>query len=253
MHSHAERLALMHQHAAEREMKRRGLGGRRRRMYAKRRHPYGRGRRRARGAQQGPCRVKERKFHDGLYAADPVGTATAVLSHSAGATETMLKIAQGLTEDDRIGRRICVRAINVKGHLSLANGATAATGQNLARLWLVLDMQANGATPAATEVFETATAGIHSYRNLANQERFSILWTKLFVFNTSLAGNGTDLDTALGVKPFAMSKKTEFIVQYNAGTGAIEELDTANVFLMGASENSNAITLTARFRIRFTD
>lgn len=224
--------------------------GYRPRFYAKKRHRR-RGRGRRRGANQGPCRVVEKKFHDVTYSADSITTATATLSHTGG--QSLVLIPQGLTEQLRIGRRICIRNILVKGHLALATGETAATGQNLVRLFLVLDHQANGADATATDVWETATAGIHSYRNLANQGRFDILWSKLFTFNTSLSGNGTALDTAEGVLPFSFSKKVEFIVQYNAGAGAITEIESNNIFLMGVTFNSNVTEITARGRIRFTD
>lgn len=257
MHTHSQRLAMMHQRAAEREMSRRGLasGARPRRMYGKRRHPYGRGRGRRGGrtANQGPCSVKEKKFHDIQFSSDGLGTANSVLSHTVGTTFSWLLIAQGLTEVTRIGRRICVKGINLKGMLKLALGESAITGNQVARLWLILDTQANGAIPAAAEIFEQSAGGIFSYRNLANQERFQVLWTKQFIFNAQMAGNGTALDTAETVKTFAMSKKTNFVVQYDAGAGVIAELQTNNIFLMGCTQNSLVTEITARARIRFTD
>lgn len=187
-----------------------------------------------------------------LYSNDPITTTWALLTHTTD-QESWFRIAQGLTEDDRIGRRICVRNVMIKGHLSLATGETAATGQNLVRLALVMDSQANGSNGSTGDVWETSVAGIHTYRNLANQARYTILWDKVFAFNTSLAGNGTALDTADGVIPFSFHKRVEFIVQYNAGAGALAEIESANVYLMGVTSNSNGVTIDARARVRYTD
>ncbi len=221
-----------------------GSGGRRR----KRRYI---GRKRRRPARAFCSLGPEKKFHDMLYSADPVGSTWALLSHAGG--QSLNLIAQGLTEKTRVGRRICVHNINIKGEVVMPT-ATTAIGRQLVKLALVMDRQANGADGAASDVWEVAASGLHSYRNLAAAPRFKVLWSKVFTMNSSISGNGTTIDTNEMLRFFNCSVKLEEPIEYDGATGAITEIQSVNFFLMGvALASSPAVTMTARCRIRFTD
>ncbi len=233
--------ALHKQHAAWHVAKRR---------HWVRRRPRGRGRRRVRArafCSLGP----EKKFHDLAFSSDSIASTWATLSHAGG--QSLNLIAQGLTESTRVGRRICVHNINIKGHLDMAT-ATSAVGRNIVKLVLVQDRQANGADATEADVYETTSAGLHSYRNLANASRFKILATRHFTMNASISGNGTAIDTNAMIRYFSMSVKLEQPVEFDSTAGAITEVQSNNFFLMGVMQATTpAVVLSARCRLRFTD
>lgn len=255
MHTHQERVNMMHERAAHKEMVRRGIAHDHpgpRKMYAKRRHRYPRGRRR-RGRIPSLCSLgPEKKFHEMAYSADPISTTWAVLSHASG--DSLNLVAQGLTESTRVGRRICIHNINMKYILHVPAATSLTAMHQSVRLALVLDTQTNGAIAPSDTVWQFDAAGFVSFRNLENARRYKILWIKTHVFNPSIAGGDTTNDSATQMRIGSFSVKKEVNIEYSADTGALTEVRTNNLFLMGVSSNSApAAVLTGRVRIRFLD
>ncbi len=197
------------------------------------------------------CAAPEKKFHDMLYTDDPLIEDWAVLSHAGG--QSLNLIAQGLTEKLRVGRRICVHNINIKGHVEFGAHASATVQRNLVKLVLVMDRQANGADGAVADVYEVETLGLNSYRNLAAAPRFKILKEEMLSLKPRLSGNGTDIQANAAVRYFNWSIKLEEPIEYTGATGAITEIQSVNFFLMGCSFDNSTAELSARCRLRFTD
>ena len=66
-----------------------------------------------------------------------------------GGTSTGLNlIAQGTTESNRVGRKCVITKILIRGHVTTAS----TEANNIIRMLLVLDKQANGAYPAYADV-----------------------------------------------------------------------------------------------------
>ncbi len=218
----------------------------RRRKRFRRGGRYRRGRRRLIGAS---CSAPfESKVHDVTYASDAFATTTAAIDHAAG--ESLLLIPQGVDNNERVGRSICVSSIQVDGRIRLVAGVAASGGHNLVKVQLVLDKQCNGADATILDVVETAT--IDSYRNLANAKRFKILATKVINLQGSFYGNGTDTKSGPVGVPFTLYKKLSLPVVYDSTAGAVTELQTNNLFLMGSMSESVTANFLGKVRIRFT-
>ena len=209
-------------------------------------------RRKRRRGRRGCVTPAEKKFNDFAWAGSAITTSWTGQGHTGG--ESLVIIAQGVTESTRVGRKVCVHDINIKGRVSMAAGTTVTGGHNQVHLQLILDNQCNGANATMADIYETVASGIDSYRNLANQRRFRVLWKKSITLNAPLAGDGSTQDHPTIIRSFAMHKSCEIPIVYDATTGVVGEIQSSNIFLIAvAHQTTAACTLNARGRVRFVD
>lgn len=159
-------------------------------------------------------------------------------------------MAQGTTASTRIGRRINIKSIQWQFNCS----TSTLTNWTANRYMIVLDTQANAATPAFTEVYDTADPAC--LRNISNMPRFKVLYdSKQF----TMIGN---LSTSPGndgiAKCFDGYLKVNIPVQYNAGTaGTVADIQTNALYFIAVGNSASATTNTdifnGRVRIRFSD
>lgn len=191
----------------------------------------------------------EKKFHDVTIADATTGT-----TWEESTSQNL--IAQGTTEVQRIGRKVVVKDIHMRGEVLLsALQDSAAIGEAVHwRLLLVLDKQANGANAAVGDVIETTT-NINSFNNLANKDRFKILWqTRDTLNSTGASGTGVTGDHAGDVKIIEYHKKVNIPIEFDSTTGAITEIKSNNLFWMFCrSQAGGTVTLNMVTRLRFTD
>ena len=110
-------------------------------------------------------RLDEKKFIDvsnTLYNFDTTGT-----------IQLLNGCSQATDYNDRIGRKIIVRSIQLRG---LVYPLDTTTATSLCRMILLYDCQTNGAAPAITDVITSATST--APLNLNNRDRFKILMDK---------------------------------------------------------------------------
>lgn len=165
------------------------------------------------------------------------------------ATGQLVLIPQGVTESNRIGRKCNITSILIKGKVSLAPGAAATAATN-AYLYVVEDMQTNGAAAAVTDVF-TGNVSQSLVRNLANSSRFRILHKEVFSMNP-----GAGATTALNEHVTWMEwyKKCNIPIEYSSTTGAITEIRSNNIFLVAGSDNGDDnVSFSGVCRVRFID
>jgi len=143
----------------------------------------------------------------------------------------------GTTYNDRIGRRIRVKSIYVRGvcgqEASLTSVATAinSSGQ-LLRMIIFADMQPNGAVPLLTDVLFEATS--LSQLNPNNRDRFKIYCDKQWaVGRISLdvtGGWGFADNCQWPVKKF---KNLDLTTTYNGGNaGTIGDIATGALYML---------------------
>lgn len=188
----------------------------------------------------------EMKFKD-------VEVAAAQLSQGATIANsgTINVIAQGPGESERIGRKCTIKNVFYKYNVSIPEQHEVTTPSNgdTIRVILYLDKQCNGETAAATDILETAD--IHSYRNLANSGRFTILSDRIHVLNyaTMASEAANQLAHSQLVREFSIYKKCNVPIEYNATTGAIAEIRSNNLgFLFICKEGNGGIDGTVRLR-----
>ncbi len=153
-------------------------------------------------------------------------------------------VAQGVGNQQRIGRKIFVERLLINGVF------TGAAAQVVVRMIVVRYRHTNGATPTATELFEggVATAGqILAYKDLIDGRNARVIWDHVWRFSAA-----TDNDGGVFRKSFKIGKPTMF----DGATGAIGDVDDGllGMFVFSdattASNASPALTFKARLRYR---
>ncbi len=189
----------------------------------------------------------ELKFFDAVLDQAGVPTGGSIL-------DSMNLIGQGVTESTRIGRKCTIKSIFWRYQVALpVQDAVAVpiTGDTF-RVIMFVDKQANGATAAVLDILETAN--IHSFRNLANQNRFDILYDKLH--NINYAAMGSDgagvMSQGKLVHNYTFYKKCNVVLEFDNTTGAITEIRSNNIGLLRISA-TGICDLLSQYRIRFSD
>ncbi len=114
------------------------------------------------------------------------------------------------------------------------------------RFMLVLDKQANGANPAASDILKdvTVTDNIVSRYNLDNKYRFRILYDR--VHQLSISGN-----QSIYVKKWIPHT---IKIRFDGEAGDITDLTSSNIItLVVSSESTNTPVLTLFHRLRYVD
>ncbi len=195
-------------------------------------------------------RFGEMKFFDTNVAVSPVTTAGTV-------EDSLNHIPQGTTESERLGRKCTIKHIGVRFQLTLAetDAVTTPPPADLVRCILFWDKQANGATAIVADLLENA--GVDSFRNLANSQRFIFLYDKVHEMNyknlTSDAANA--YGTTQLKKYLTIYKRCNIPIEFDnsATTGAMGTIRSNNLGWLIMSETASATSMDGTFRIRFTD
>lgn len=194
----------------------------------------------------GVLAIKELKFHDIVVNESNVSIGGQI-------TDSLNHIAQGTGESQRDGRRCTLQSIEIRWRVSSnsANLSAVQTPGDSLRMIVFLDKQCNGTTAAVTDILESGT--IHSFYNLANVERFSILCDKLeSVMYKAITSETNDTVTQCNVHQEKYWKKSIKIpLEFSATDGLITEIRSNNIGLLLISVNG-VIRLTSTFRLRFT-
>lgn len=190
----------------------------------------------------------EKKFLD-----TDIGTAIGAINSSMEFSNLNV-IIQGDTESNRNGRKVLVKSIHLKGLLKLDSSADSTNTSNKVKLMIVLDKQTNGTQFTALDLLKTNS--IHSFSNLANRQRFKILWSKEYVIGVSGAvQTGAAYRFGEGVRNLKANIKVNIPIEYDNSltTGAISTQKSNSICFCAIAEDANTCSLTGTARIRFTD
>ena len=98
------------------------------------------------------------------------------------ANQALNIVPSGTGPNQRIGRTIVVKEIEIKINMQAAwayVGATVPSAAGISyRVDLILDKQANGAVPLGADIYDTLVAGVspeNRFMNLLNSDRFSLV------------------------------------------------------------------------------
>lgn len=148
---------------------------------------------------------------------------------------------------NRIGRRICMTSVLIRGRLNLA--ATSA-GNCQARIVVFYDKQTNKAAPVATDVL--ANDLIESPMTLANTHRFRVL-RDIVVPCLGTAGPQCHyVDEYIKLPPGC--RDAEFID--GAGAGTVADITSGGLFTLVYLQNFITVAAVSQAfdtRVRFTD
>lgn len=188
----------------------------------------------------------EKKYFDTKKAATSAGVAGTIFDDSLN------EVPQGAGESDRVGRKITVTDVLLKGLLTTGSGTVAASIADTYRIILYLDKQCNGATAAATDILE-GVVDINAFRNLEEGGRFRILSDSI-IEGGPLTNAGGTAATVDRYQCFHIYKSVKIPIEFNGATGAIAEIRSNNIGVLVVSAGANAgTTLSYTARIRYTD
>lgn len=163
-------------------------------------------------------------------------------------------IAQGDKENERVGRKVTLRSLHIRGWIYLLNATNVTNTGNLFRMRIVVDTQCNGAQFAATDLLESDT--INSFSNLANRSRFRVLADKVMSFSAH-GGTATGAAYTFGevMKPINMNLRLNIPIEFDnsATTGAITTVRSNYLCIVMQSLTGEILSVGFTTRVRYTD
>lgn len=176
-----------------------------------------------------------------------------VVSAAGTIRNTIVDIAQGTGESQRIGRKCTIRSLHWRVHVALPEFSGTKPGDpDTCRIMLYIDKQCNGATAAVLDILEDAT--FLSWRNLANSGRFDILMDKYVVLNVLTASSDTSgtTESSSNHRQFDFHKTMSLPIEFNSTAGAITEIRSNNIGFLAISAGG-LVGFSSKLRIRFSD
>lgn len=216
--------------------------------------------------------MPERKYYDSLLSAANVAGST-----NWQGTElvplvklTLCVPTQGSGISNRIGRKIAVHKIKVRGVLvpTVLSDQADMVNPPSVRLLLVQDKQTNGSQMQGEEIMQapaTATTALTntSFQSLANFGRFRVLKDKQYTWahNSSGTDGANTNSIASHIKPFkfTVNFRKPVIVHFNsqnggAGDGDIGDIVDNSFHIIGNQQVGNwTVTCSYNARTVFTD
>ncbi len=188
----------------------------------------------------------ELKFHDLDIDDATVASGATIVQDSCN------KIAQGVTEITRVGRKCTIRSINWRFQVSTnAQSNTASPATEVVRVILYLDKQANGATAASGDIVETDD--FQTFNNLANKSRFRTLMDRTYPLQL-MAASGADATAEWAGENLTDTffKRVNIPIEFDSTTGAITEIKSNNIGVLILGKQGLA-TFSSKMRLRFSD
>lgn len=182
--------------------------------------------------------------------------------HTTGSITLLCNPALGSDFNNRIGRKINITSCYIRGMVATEPSLGPATGtacpSQQARMILFEDMQPNGATPAVTDILNTASP--FSQLNLNGRDRFKIYTDKIWSFGPYLASTtATQAQSLCAQQAYSIKKYKKLNIEtiFNATNGGtIADITSGALFMLwigstaSGGNDANAIIST---RVRYND
>lgn len=213
-----------------------------------------------------------------LKAVDTVATTYSFNTAGAVAAAPLNVPVSGAAFYQRIGNKIAMKSLQLRGLIIPSNGNAAAVTEQICRVIIYYDRQANGAAPAVSDILlSTTSAGATSsqsydFVNMNNRDRFLILMDEQ-VLTPAVGINGAtaastvtqaiDLNGNAGGAEQGQFNINRYIklkgleAQYKASAGNIGDIAAGaiGVLTIGISDANatSAWVLNMSSRLRYTD
>lgn len=192
--------------------------------------------------------IPELKYIDRTATGGVAGTGTLSLLNG---------LTQGTGNTNRIGRQVMMKSIHIKFEVAGSPfSATPVSPMSTVRAMIVYDCQPNGATPAVSDILETATIGFQTVSGTALRysQRFKVLYDKRWKLNNQLTATSTTTYSEIyDEKYIKINLGTTYA---DTSTGTITDIDTGALFLLLTSDAGVAAdnpVLLFYSRVRYTD
>ncbi len=193
--------------------------------------------------------VGEKKFHDIDVDDTTIAAAGSILN-----TGTLLIIAEGNGEEQRIGRKITITNIHVRAKVTLPGATGATLTSAMVRVIMYMDTQCNGATAAVTDILETAD--FQSFMNLSNSRRFVTIFDKNFNLHVSgAAASAAAFVFGEDSRFFQFHKQCSIPIEYDnsVSSGALTSIRSNNIGILVISSDDEVGAWESKVRFRYTD
>lgn len=217
---------------------------------------------------RGPFAASESKYYDTYVEGLSLDSAAAMSGKEADpATVNCLNApAQGDDINERVGRKIEIYKIQIRGVIASGGGSDLADplGNGVFRYILYLDKQANGTQSQSENLLETIGTptilnNCNAFQNIANLGRFRVLKDRILrpgvpvAFNDA-AATGSQINPDKYFKCTHKFKKP-LVTKFNgtATAGVASVVDNALHFICYQNDNSQANTLTYHARLYYKD
>lgn len=186
---------------------------------------------------------------------------TAFAPETTGTQLLLLNGCQVGTQNyNRIGRKIRMRSIAIRGQIQPTDTTIAAT---MCRMIIVYDRQTNGAAPTYANIMQsqditgTTASTAFSMVNLDNRDRFVIVRDKFYGFGAIDSTATQALSSASpGIYPINEYVKCKFETIFNTGSaGTVGDISSGSLYLFWVASNASAagVQATVSTRLRFDD
>lgn len=180
---------------------------------------------------------------------------------------------EGASFYQRIGRRIRMKSLEIRGEITPNNTNAAAVPQQFARIMVLYDRQTNGALPALADIltgFNAAgatTSTVWDGLNMNNRDRFTVLRDRKLILN-GLGINGATPANITGLSPDPNVDNTSYVFRefiklkglethFKASAGGVGDIATGSIVLLTVSSaDANAAPawqLAYGARLKFYD
>lgn len=167
---------------------------------------------------------------------------------TTGSLSLIPTIAQGTSKITRVGQKVKLDSVQIRGIASSNSATILATGA----MMIVHDRRPKGALPLVTAILTSVSPAAHL--NDDNSHRFQIVrrWDYEFIGNNTADGSGKNYYTVNHFIPMNIP------VRYNGTgtTGLISTIDEGALYLLQVGNQVTGTTAAATalsFRTRFTD
>lgn len=162
--------------------------------------------------------------------------------YDAGVVSLMNACIQGLDSiSDRIGRKITMKSIQVRGIIANTvaqlNAANFVGGTDCMKVAIVLDKQTNGAAPTLADIFNTSGAVNAPFSNttVSNVDRFTVLYETLL----------TICATGSNIAKFDVTIPCNIDTRFNAGNaGNSADIVSGGLYIVFVDQNNTATNQT---------
>lgn len=205
---------------------------------------------------------RERKAYDFGGGVPGVGAATPSQVTTASTRVPIFIPVQGSDMFQRIGRRVTIRSIQVRGSMYLEQSSTLAVGQTVqqdGKVMLIYDSQPNGTLASAADIWSVAGTPF-SFMNLNNRDRFKVLRSECYTFDPIIISSvATQAVACLNNTSFDFDWyiKCNLEVTFNGtNAGTVADIATGCLILAfigsggAAPTDVNALWVS---RVRYTD
>jgi hypothetical protein len=181
----------------------------------------------------------------------------ATVSDTGSLTESLNNIPEGTSESQRIGRKVIVKGVYLKGNAILKQ-QTAGMSSHSSRLRIImyLDKQCNGGAATVDNLLKNPTGGqlMNAFRNLENSQRFRMLCDYTVSLDTgSNFWSGATWSNSEVNKTVKCNKgKLSLPLEFSGTTGATGEIRSNNIGLLLIPDHGE-IEFQGTVRVRYSD